>query len=145
MVWNFPVPAMTIKRLISQRIFWKLLGLGAALGLLGCSSISEHSHAYLTAPHVSPTDPNKVAILPAEPVRAKDRLGEVRLSVMGEPARADIERRLREGAARLGADAVFLVYDRVHVFPVVYAGWYGPTGIVEDTRREIVGVAVKYR
>jgi len=72
-------------------------------------------------------------------------LGEVRLSIEGEPSRGEIEAKLKQGAARLGADAAVVVYDRVHVFPVVYAGWWGPTGVSEAMRREIVAIAVKYR
>jgi hypothetical protein len=120
-------------------------GLLFALILTGCSSISEYSHAYLSAPRVAPNAPDKVLVLTSEPTQAKDRLGEVRLSIEGEPSRDDIEKRLKRGAARLGADAVFVVYDRLHVFPVVYAGWYGPVGVSEFTRREIVAIAIKYR
>src|SRR5262249_38189141 len=122
-----------------------LLGLLLAFVLMGCASISEHDHAYLGSPHFPATNPATVTILQSDPTRAKDRLGEVRLSSEGEPSPADIETKLREGAARLGADAIYVAYDGVHVFPVVYGGWYGPAGVSEYMRREVVGVAIKYK
>jgi hypothetical protein len=115
------------------------------LALSGCSSISEYRRVYLGSPQVSPTDPAKVAILASEPTQPKDRLGEVRLTIDGEPSREEIDNRLKKGAAQLGADAVYVVYDRVHSFPMVYSGWYGPMGVSEVLRREIIGVAVKYK
>jgi hypothetical protein len=119
--------------------------LALAFALTGCSTISEHTHAYLTAPKFAPTDPSKVTVLANEPDRAKDRLGEIRLSAEGEPPREEVEKRLQAAAAKLGADAVFLVYDKVHVYPVVYAGWYGPAAVADGERREIVAVAIKYK
>jgi hypothetical protein len=39
-----------------------------------------------------------------------------------------------------------MVYDKTHIFPVAYAGWWGgPYGVSEDIRRDIVAVAVKYK
>jgi hypothetical protein len=116
-----------------------------AMVVSGCASISEDSHAYLGSPRLARTAPASVVILTNEPARPKDRLGEVRLSIEGEPSRDDIEAKLKDGGARLGADAVLVVYDRVHVYPVVYAGWYGPTGVWEAQKRQIVGVALRYR
>ena len=134
---------------MNRRILVGVFGTAAylvlALALVGCASVSEQSHAYLNSPRVAPTSPDRVALLTGEPTRPKDRLGEVRLTIEGEPSRDDIEAKLRGGAAKLGADAVFVVYDRIHVIPIVYAGWYGPVGVSEARRREIVGIAVKYR
>ena len=82
----------------------------------------------------------------AEPKQPKERLGEVVLNIDGEPKRDKIEQKLREGAAKLGADAVFIVYDKVHVFPVVYYDWWwGPMSATETMDRMIIGVAIKYK
>ena len=115
------------------------------LALCGCTSISVDTKAYLGSPNYAPSDPAKVQILAAEPKEPKERLGEVRLSTGESPPREQLEEKLRQAAAKLGADAVYVVYDKTHVFPVVYVGWAGPGGVSEETRREIVAVAIKYK
>lgn len=110
----------------------------------GCASISTRTNAYLGSPKYAPSNPTSVDILQSEPKGPKERLGEIVLTVEGEPSRDDLERKLKEGAAKLGADAVFIVYDKMHIFPVVYGDWWwGPMGVSEDAHRKIVAVAVK--
>jgi hypothetical protein len=105
-----------------------------------------NTRAYLTVPRYPPTAPGAVQILAAEPNVPKERLGEISLSVSGQPSRERLEKRLKEAAAKLGADAVFVVYDRTHIFPIVYVDWYwGPAGVSEEVHRDIVAVAIKYR
>lgn len=122
------------------------LWLVGLLLLVGCASITVNSRPYLGGPTYAPTTPASVQILKSEPTQPKVRLGEVMLSVSGQPSREDIERKLKEAAARLGANATFIVYDHSSVFPVVYPDWYwgGPTGVNEYVRRDIVAVAVRY-
>jgi hypothetical protein len=115
------------------------------LGLCGCESIYEQTQAYLGAPHFAATAPASVQILTAEPSQPKERLGEIRLSAEGNPTREELEARLKNAAARMGADAVFVVYDRMHIFPVVYYDWWGPGWVNESGRRVIVAVAIKYK
>jgi len=119
--------------------------LAASLALCGCASISVETKAYLGSPGYAPGDPAKVQILASEPKEPKDRLGEVRLSVAKSPSREKLEEKFRQAAAKLGADAVYVAYDKTHVFPLVYVGWGGPGGVSEETRREIVAVAIKYK
>ena len=119
--------------------------LAASLALCGCASISVETKAYLGSPGYAPSDPAKVQILASEPKEPKDRLGEVRLSVAKSPSREKLEEKLRQAAAKLGADAVYVAYDKTHVFPLVYVGWGGPGAVSEETRREIVAVAIKYK
>jgi len=120
--------------------------LAGSLALCGCAGISVYSKAYLGSPKYPPTDPAHVQILAAEPKQPNVRLGEVMLSVGGSPSRAKLEDKLRQAAAKLGADAVFVVYDKTHVFPLVYApGWGPPYGVTEEMRRDIVAVAIKYK
>jgi hypothetical protein len=114
--------------------------------LTGCASISQRTNAYLGAPKYPASDPAVIQILQAEPNQPKERLGEIILTVEGEPSRDALEKKLREGAARLGADAVFIVHDKMHIFPMVYGDWWwGPMGVTEDAHRKIVGVAVKLK
>jgi hypothetical protein len=123
-----------------------LLLLTVGLLVAGCSGISQNTHAYLGTPIYPPTHPESVQILQSEPSRQKVRLGEIILGVDGQPAREEIEKRIREGASKLGADAAFIVYDRTHIYPVVYADyWWGPTWVTQDARRNIVAVAIKYQ
>ncbi len=68
------------------------------------------------------------------------------LSVSDSPAREKLEEKLKQAAAKLGADAVFVVYDKMHIFPVVYVDWWGgPYGFSEEMRRNVVAVAIKYK
>jgi hypothetical protein len=127
-------------------ISFRALLLAASLALCGCSSITVSSKAYLGSPKYAPSDPARVEILAAEPKKPYVRLGEVMLSVGGNPARDKLEDKLKQAAAKLGADAVFVVYDKTHVFPVAYADWWGgPYAVSEEIRRDIVAVAIKYK
>lgn len=125
---------------------FRVVLLATSLALCGCSSISVNTKAYLGSPILAPSDAAKVTILATEPKQRKEKLGEIMLSVGGNPSREKLEDKLRQAAARLGADAVYVVYDKTHVFPVAYAGWWGgPYGVSEDIRRDIVAVAIKYK
>jgi len=116
------------------------------MALAGCASVSQRTNEYLGSPKQPPTNPATVQILQSEPIQPKDRLGEIVLTIDGKPKREDLERRLREGAAKLGADAVFIAYDKMHVYPMVYNDWWwGPSYVTEGSLRKIVGVAIKYR
>ena len=120
--------------------------LAASLVLCGCASITVNTKAYLASPKVPPSDPARVQILSAEPKQPNDRLGEIMLSVGGNPSREKLEQKLKRAAAGLGADAVYVVYDTTHVFPVAYGGWWGgPYGVYEAAYRDIVAVAIKYK
>jgi hypothetical protein len=85
-------------------------------------------------------------LLNEPPTRAHDALGEIVVdaSTQPPPAIEQIEGRLRGEAAKLGADAIVIIMDRV-----VPTGFYAaaPGGPIVDTvyGRRIVGVAIKYR
>ncbi len=126
----------------------RLLTVGAVVLFMGgCSSISENTRAYLTSPHYAATDPAHVAILSSEPSRPREKLGEINLLIEGSPSREAVEKRLRRGGARLGADAVVVVYDKLHIFPIVYVDpWWGaPASTSQSTTRNVVGLAIKYK
>ena len=126
------------------RKLWLAVGLPLAAGILlaGCATISENTHAYLGSPHYGPTPPNTVQVLAGEPKQPVIRLGEIILSVDGNPSREKLEQKLRVAAAQLGADGVYIASDRTHIYPLVYWDWYGPA-TDEDWHRLIVGVAFK--
>jgi hypothetical protein len=110
--------------------------------LCGCASVRVQSHAYLASPRYSPTPPGTVQILPEEPNQPKDRLGEIILSVSGNPSRETLETKLRNAAAALGANAVFIASDKTRLYPVVYYDWWYPPWVYQESTRNIIGVAI---
>lgn len=129
---------------LTKRIIIGVPILAAMLILCGCASISENTHAYLGSTRYSPTKPDIVQIFAAEPTQPKERLGEIILSIDGNPSRQKVENKLKAAAAQLGADGVFIVSDKTHIYPIVYWDWWGPVP-GEDWHRLIVGVAFKYK
>jgi len=105
----------------------------AALACLAaaCSYVEATSVQYVGMPRYPAADPAAVQVLPAEPAQRHDRLGEVMLQISVDPAPplADIEQRLREEAAKMGASAVYVIRDAA------------PPG----QERKLIGIAVRYR
>jgi hypothetical protein len=120
----------------------------ALIALLpSCATGDATSTQYVGAPHPPPSDPTKVAILRAEPLRAYDRLGEVVVDASVDPAPpiTQVEDKLQAEAAKLGADAVVVVLDRVRPTAVYVTGpWWGRSAETV-TGRKLLGVAIKYR
>ena len=112
--------------------------------LVACATVDTMSTPYIGAPHPPPTDSAHVAILRQPPTQAHDGLGEVVVDASTQPAAPieQIENTLRTEAAKMGADAIVVVVDRVQ--PVgVYV--YGPWSADPVLGRRVVGVAIKYR
>jgi hypothetical protein len=86
-----------------------------------------------------------VQILPAEPNQPKDRLGEIILSVSGNASRDVLENKLRNAAAALGANAVFISSDKTRFYPVVYYDWWYPPWVYQESTRNIVAVAIRLK
>jgi len=128
-------------RLRKRMTVWALLA-AAGMMLTGCVTISANTHAYLGTPKFPPTDPSHVQILAAEPKTPAVRLGEVVLSIYGNPPETKLEEKIKAGAARLGADGVYIVSDRTHIYPIYYWDCWGPVPD-EEWNRLIVGVAFK--
>lgn len=99
--------------------------------LVSCATVDATVTQYVGVPRFDPADPAKVQILRAEPMQPHDRLGEILLEISLDPAPPieDVEQRLREEAAKLGATAVFVVRDLV----------------VPYTSRKLIGVAIRNR
>jgi hypothetical protein len=128
-----------------MRIILLVSCLVAAELCVGCAGVSTSSNAFLGSAHYPPSNPASVRILGQEPGGAgAERLGQVYIDVEGHPPREQLEQRLRVEAAKLGANAVYIVSDRLHVFPEVFSDfWWGPTETFQETRRDIVAVAVR--
>ena len=90
------------------------------------------STRYTGVEKLSPTDPAAVKVLDGEPKQRHDRLGEVKLDISLDPPAtvADIDSKLREEAAKLGANAIYVIDGRVSAV---------------DKQRKLVGIAVRIR
>jgi len=121
-----------------------LAALAMSLAVCGCASISERTQAYLGTPSYAPVNPSLVQVLSVEPSRPFVRLGEIMLSVDGNPSREQLEARLRASAAALGASAVYIASDQTHVFPAAYWDYWGPPAAAY-WQRIIVGIAIRYK
>ena len=121
---------------------WQVLAL--AMLLTGCSFVSTRLQPYVGGPRFPPTDPTRVEILRAEPTRAHVRLGEIFAEPSGQPTVAQYEQALREAAAKMGADAVVVVYDQMQVLGTVVSGpWWAPSAS-PIVGRVVVGLAIRY-
>ena len=115
------------------------------LAVTGCKTVSVSSIQYVGGPVYAPSNPAQIQILRTQPIRANIRLGEVRAEPSSDSVSVQqIETKLRQAAAKMGADAVVIVSDRTQVTGAYVTGpWYGRS-IQQTTARVIVGVAIKY-
>jgi hypothetical protein len=121
---------------------WQVLAL--AMLLTGCSFVSTRLQPYVGGPRFPPTDPTRVEILRSEPTRAHVRLGEIFAEPSGQPTVAQYEQALREAAAKMGADAVVVVYDQMQILGTVVSGpWWAPSAS-PIVGRVVVGLAIRY-
>jgi hypothetical protein len=93
----------------------KALALLLALSIAACAYVDAHTTQYVGVARFPPTDPGSVRVLAAEPRERHDRLGEVLLDISLDPKPPveDIERKLREEAAKWGANAVYVARDSI--------------------------------
>jgi hypothetical protein len=101
---------------------WLTAVLLAALvcGVCSCSSfsgqtalISAHTTQYAGAPTRPPTQPASVRVLRFEPTQPSQQLGEIVLIIPPDAIESteQVDDKLRQEAAKLGADAVIVVDD----------------------------------
>ena len=117
----------------------------ALLTATGCRTVSVSSMQYIGGPAYAPSDPAQIQILRTAPARPNIRLGEVTAVPSSDSVSVQqIETKLRQAAAKMGADAVVIVSDRNQVTGAFVTGpWYGRT-IQQTTSRVVIGVAIKY-
>ncbi|MCW2267702.1 hypothetical protein D3C77_34040 [compost metagenome] len=117
------------------------------LALAGCSSIDARTTEYVGAPHAAPSSAANVEVLRREPLRAHDRLGEIVVDASVEPAPpiAEVEQKLREEAAKIGGDAVVVVYDRIAPVSAYVSGPLWDRDIRTIEGRKLKGIVIKYR
>jgi hypothetical protein len=112
--------------------------------LASCSYVYTETRHYLGVGSYPPADPSRIEILRSDPQRHHERLGEVILEPQGNPSLVEMEGKMRQGAAKLGADAVVIVADETRLMGSYLAGpWWGRE-VYAQYGRVIVGVAIKY-
>lgn len=112
---------------------------------MGCNTVSTSVTPALGVPAFPPTPPDHVQVLTTPPTQPHIRLGEVQAqpSSTSTPA-ANIEAALQRAGARLGADAVVIVFDRTQIVGAVVTGpWWGRS-VQSIPGRVVIGVAIKY-
>jgi hypothetical protein len=122
------------------------LAVSALLLATGCQTVSTSHTQDIGGPKFPPSDPAKVQILRTQPTRPHVRLGEVRAEPSDTSVDATkIEEALRKEAAKLGADAAVVVYDKTQVTGAVVMGpWWGRS--IENVEgRIVIAVAIKYQ
>jgi hypothetical protein len=117
----------------------------AALALGACGGISATTRMYSDAPTFAPTDPSAVEVLRSEPSIPYVRLGEVTLSLQGNPSQDALSKALQKQAAQMGATAVVLVFDGSNTMGVMYSGpLWAPVDPSSSGQQVLVGVAIRY-
>jgi hypothetical protein len=117
---------------------------GLLLLLAGCNTVSVSSKQYLGMPIYPPTDPASVQIMRSAPVVIVQRLGEVSAEPNGNPSVESIEAKMRDAAAKMGANAVVIVSDNTTRMGAIIVGPWYDRQISSQYQRAIVGVAVRY-
>ncbi len=99
--------------------------------LASCAFVDATTTQYVGVPRFPPTEASSVQVLNAEPMKTHDRLGEILLDISVDPAPPveDVEARLREEGAKMGAHAVFVVRDMMN----------------PNVGRKLIAVAIRYR
>jgi hypothetical protein len=108
-----------------------------------------HVYFFPGAHGYPPTSPASVDLLRYEPRRVHEAFAEIRYEPPARLSRFEVERRLRERAAAIGADALVIEVDNVYRERV----WVGPYRVYRGRRvhravvreRVIIGIAIRYR
>jgi curli biogenesis system outer membrane secretion channel CsgG len=115
--------------------------------LSACASVDVQSTEYVAAPRYQPTDAKSVQILRTEPKVPHDRLGEVVVDASTDPPPpvVEIEQKLCQAAAKMGANAVVIVLDRVQPVAAYVTGPYWGRSIESVSGRKVIGIAIRFR
>ena len=119
----------------------------SVLALGACASVDAQTTAYVGVEHPAPTLANEVQVLRTEPTRPHVRLGEILVDASVDPAPpiTQVEQKLREEGAKLGADAVVVVYDRIQPVAAYVTGPLWSRDIETIQGRKLKGIAIKYQ
>ena len=119
----------------------------AFLALGGCATVDAQTTAYVGVEHPAPTLASEVVVLRTEPLRPHVRLGEVLIDASVEPAPpiSEVEQKLREESAKLGGDAVVVVYDHIQAVGAYVRGGVWSRDVETIEGRKLKGIVIKYR
>jgi len=124
-----------------------LFAAGAMLWLTtGCNTVSIFIRQDIGGPTYPSSDPAQVQILRTVPTRPHVRLGEVTAQPSSDSVPVvEIEAALRKAAAKMGADAAVVVYDKNQTTGAYVTGpWWGRQ-VQTIQGRVIIAVAIKYQ
>jgi hypothetical protein len=118
----------------------------AVVALTGCNTVSTSIRQDIGGPTYPPSDPAQVQILRPVPTRPHVRLGEVTAQPSSDSVPVtEIEAALRKAAAKMGADAAVVVYDKTQTTGAYVTGpWWGRQ-VQTIQGRVIIAVAIKYQ
>ena len=118
-----------------------------SLAAASCATIEATTTPYVEAPQLAPTDPGTVKIVRTEPLEPHERLGEVVLdmSISTPPPIELVEATLADESAKLGANGVVVVVDRVQPSDNYVTGTYWGRPYDSVTGRKTIGVAIKFK
>ncbi len=106
-------------------------------------------HYFRGAPDFPRTRPESVDLLRGEPRRPHVAFAEIRYEPPLRASRYEVEWRLRNKGARIGADALVIEVDTLYregVWPGPYRSYPGRRGRrAGDRDRVIVAIAIRYR
>ena len=122
-----------------------ILAAAAALITTGCQTVSTSSTQAIGVPTFPPTDPMQVQILRTEPTRPHIQIGQVR----AEPSSVGmdvtkIEAALQKAAAKIGANAAVVIYDKTQVTGAMVVGGWVNRSVEPIEGRVIVAIAIRY-
>jgi hypothetical protein len=117
------------------------------LALNGCATVDAQTTAYVGVEHPAPTLASEVVVLRTEPTRPHVRLGEVLIDASVDPAPpiTQVEEKLREESAKLGGDAVVVVYDHIGTVGAYVSGPLWSRDIETIQGRKLKGIVIKYK
>ena len=122
------------------------LAITALMVSTGCQTVSSSYTQYIGVPTFPPSNPAQVQILRTEPTRAHVRLGEVRAQPSSESVNVTkIEAALKEQAAKMGADAAVVVYDKTQVVGAQVVGGWLNRSVDPIEGRVVIAIAIKYQ
>ena len=117
----------------------------ALLSSCACGGVTASTRMYPGAPTFAPTDPAMVEVLRTEPAVPYVRLGEVTLSLQGNPSQQALSQALQKQAAQMGATAVVLVFDGSQSYGVMYSGpLWSPADPSSYGSQVLIAVAIRY-
>ena len=117
----------------------------ALFTLTGCNTVSTSVKQDIGGPTYAPSDPAQVQILRTPPTRPHVRLGEVTAEPSSDSVPVkEIEAALQKAAAKMGADAAVVVYDKTQTTGAYVTGpWWGRS-VQAIQGRVIIAVAIHY-